>query len=62
MNEIQTLQKVIDIAFDSFFDFDTADKSQVSSLSCKLFAEHMINLETERMNFMLGNKAESESK
>ena len=27
--------------FDNFFEFDTADKSQVSSTSCKLFAEHV---------------------
>ena len=27
--------------FNRFFDFPTEDKSQVSSVSCKLFAEHI---------------------
>lgn len=31
----------IDKEFDSFFEFDTDDKSQVTSTSCKLFAEHV---------------------
>jgi hypothetical protein len=31
----------IEKEFESFFEFDTEDKSQVSSVSCKLFAEHV---------------------
>lgn len=32
----------IDKEFDAFFDFDTEDKSQVTSVSAKLFAQHCV--------------------
>lgn len=32
----------IEKEFESFFEFPTDDKSQVSSTSCKLFAEHVM--------------------
>lgn len=35
-------RKYIDEQFDKFFEFDTDDKSTVTSTSCKLFAEHLI--------------------
>lgn len=35
-------RKYIDEQFDKFFEFDTHDKSTVTSTSCKLFAEHLI--------------------
>lgn len=35
------LRKIIDEEFDNFFEFSTEDKSSVTSVSCKLFAEHI---------------------
>ena len=35
-------RKYIEEQFDKFFEFDTDDKSTVTSTSCKLFAEHLI--------------------
>jgi len=34
-------KKYLNDEFDRFFEFPTEDKSQVSSVSCKLFAEHI---------------------
>lgn len=36
------LKQIIDTEFDRFFEFPTADRSQVSSVSCKLFAQHIV--------------------
>lgn len=40
------MKTMIDAEFEKFFEFPTADRAQVTSVSCKLFARHMI--ETER--------------
>lgn len=34
----------IEKEFDKFFEFDTDDKSTVTSVSCKLFAEHIAEM------------------
>lgn len=33
----------IDVAFDSFFEFPTENKEQVTSVSAKLFAKHCVS-------------------
>jgi len=38
------MRKVIDAEFDRFFEFNSADRSKVTSVSCKLFAEHIVEL------------------
>ena len=35
-------RKYIDEQFEKFFEFDAPDQSTVASVSCKLFAEHLI--------------------
>ena len=34
----------VDEEFNKFFEFDTDDKSTVTSVSCKLFAEHIAEM------------------
>ena len=36
--------KALDELFNEFFEFETEDRSAVSSTSCKLFADHCINI------------------
>ena len=38
----------IEAAFDKFFEFSTSDKSYVTSVSCKLFAEYIAVQEQRR--------------
>lgn len=38
------LRKIIDDEFNQVFEFTTDDRSHVSSVSCKLFAEHIFEL------------------
>jgi len=40
--------KKIEKEFDSFFEFDTDDKSSVTSASCKLFAEHCVGIVSDQ--------------
>ena len=35
---------IVNSEFDKFFEFDSNKKTHVTSVSCKLFAEHMIEL------------------
>ena len=47
--------------FNRFFDFPTEDKSQVSSVSCKLFAEHIASVaRDEAVNAIESLLAENE--
>ena len=41
--EREKIQAMIGKLFDEFFKFATEDKSNVTSISCKLFAEHVID-------------------
>lgn len=45
MTPREQLQARIQEEFDKFFEFDTEDRSFVTSVSCRLFAERMIELE-----------------
>ena len=40
----------IDKEFDKFFKFNTNDRSIVTSVSCKLFAKHIVDLIREKNN------------
>ena len=35
--------------FNEFFEFSTKDRNTVTSVSCKLFAEHVFNKQQERI-------------
>lgn len=38
------LRKIIDEEFNNFFAFETEDRSNVTSVSCKLFSEHIYDV------------------
>ena len=47
--------KKIDAEFNKFIDFPTEDKMFVTSVSAKLFAEHMINIERNEFKKTMAN-------
>ena len=51
MSDRERLQKLIEDEAEKFFDFPTDRRDYVTTLSAKLFAEHMINKSKDPMQF-----------
>lgn len=48
--ETGTVKQAIENLFDAFFDFPTGDRTHVTSVSCKLFAQHVAEIMAKDWN------------
>ena len=46
-------EQIIAAEFDNFFEFPTDDRSQVSSMSAKLFADHISEITSARLRALI---------
>ena len=58
--KLQINRELISAEFDHFFEFETGDKSQVTSVSCRLFAGRILQKSNERIEQLERELAEAQ--